>query len=215
MSFDSDIGNIDLLKIKIDSDVIKRRFPSYFVLKPDLTGKRDNMSTQTVIPLFYELLDDLKKNTFMLSSNKDELNGRRLQYLIHASEVDLTNHVSSDEFKQVKLLLYCVDFNTKSEFRKGEESKLSSPDREESTIIPTKKIDTNEAYFFKGESILSAEQSDDNSNTSMDCSSEELITVNSNSNIPDAISESNRIIQSNDDLSADNSNRSKKVKKTK
>jgi hypothetical protein len=67
-----------------------------------------------------DLLRDIAEKEFQFSS-KGELGKKRIEYVIYEARADLTNHPESKEYKQVKLLLACVDSIKEKEHKRSSE----------------------------------------------------------------------------------------------
>jgi len=101
------VGDIDAIKFKYNTDVCNRRFPGYFINVPNFNNSNADEFNQPLRAKFEILLRILKETQFTFSS-KGNLKNRKINYVFHEAENDLTNYRTSKEYKQLKLLLACA-----------------------------------------------------------------------------------------------------------
>ena len=120
VSYSNEKGNMDILKFKCNNDWVNRRFPTYFI---DIRNKFNSNADEFGIDLsvkVQDLLRDIADKEFQFSS-KGELGKKRIEYVIYEARADLINHPESKEYKQVKLLLACVDSIKEKEHKRSSE----------------------------------------------------------------------------------------------
>jgi hypothetical protein len=113
-------GNMDVLKFKHNNEWVNRRFPTYFI---DVRNKFHSNADEFDIDLSVKvqhLLKDIADKNFQFSS-KGELGKKRIEYEVFEARADLINHPDSKEYKQVKLLLACVDAIKEREHKRSSE----------------------------------------------------------------------------------------------
>ena len=104
ISFNPDVGDMDVTSFTQGSDKVNRRFPWYFVHQNNLANSNADEHSKNLFDKFQVLLKTLRSTHFICSS-KGNLNGRTIEYVYHEAENDVTNHRDSREYKQLKLLL--------------------------------------------------------------------------------------------------------------
>jgi hypothetical protein len=138
ISFNPDVGDMDVTSFTQGSDKVNKRFPWYFVHQNNLANSNADEHSENLFDKFQVLLRTLKSTHFICSS-KGNLNGRSIEYVYHEAENDVTNHRDSREYKQLKLLLAaCQILKEKEIHRLGNSPTKITVDQSES--IPLKSL---------------------------------------------------------------------------
>jgi len=113
-------GNMDILKFKHNNEFVNRRFPTYFIsVRNKFHSNADEFDIDLSVKV-QQLLKDIAEKNFQFSS-KGELGKRRIEYDFYEARAELSNYPDSKEYKQVKLLLACVDSIKEREHKRSSE----------------------------------------------------------------------------------------------
>jgi hypothetical protein len=131
---------MDILKFKHNYFWVNRRFPTYFVdVRNKFNSSADEFDTDLSVKV-QGLLKDITEKDFQFSS-KGAIGKKRIEYDIYEARADLINHCESREYKQVRLLLACV------EAIKEREHKRSSALAQETSDVTFESINRTPSKF--------------------------------------------------------------------
>jgi len=133
ISYNPVVGDIDVATFKLDGTAVNRRFPFYFVHINNVHNSNADEHSLDLGTKVHLLLASLKKMQFKFTS-KGPLSGRRVNYIYHETEVDVTEHVESREYKQMRLLLACCHSIKEKEKNKRPENLTVKEDKEISVV---------------------------------------------------------------------------------
>jgi len=120
VSYNNEKGNMDILKFKHNNEWVNRRFPTYFIAVRNKFHSNADEFDIDLSDKVKQLLKDIAEKNFQFSS-KGELGKKRIEYEFFEARADLINYPDSKEYKQVKLLLACVDSIKEREHKRSSE----------------------------------------------------------------------------------------------
>ena len=138
ISYNPVVGDIDVGTFKVENAAVNRRFPFYLVHINNVHNSNAREHSLDLAVKVQTLLDSLKKMQFKFTS-KGTLSGRKINYIFHETEVDVTDHVDSKEYKQMRLLVACChSIKEKEKYKKPDASPPKEND--EVSVVPLKTI---------------------------------------------------------------------------
>jgi hypothetical protein len=138
ISFNPDVGEMDITSFTQVTDKVNKRFPWYFIHQNNIANSNADEHNQNLFDKFQVLLRTLKSTHFICSS-KGNLNGRTIDYVYHEAENDVTNHRDSKEYKQLKLLLAACQVLKEKEMHRIQLPPKETPDHQ-LECIPLKSL---------------------------------------------------------------------------
>ena len=135
VAYHLETGAIDISKFTHGSDYVSRRFPTTLIQAPNIKNSNANEFNQDLKEKFEVVLRKLKSTEFLISA-KSNLNRRRIQYVFNESVVDVTEHPTSHEYQQMRLLLACTFAIKQKELNRMVSSSVFKEDVEESSSVP-------------------------------------------------------------------------------
>jgi len=149
MSCSPHVGSIDIANFTFGTEKILRRFPMYFINYEDSSSNAAEFKIDISLKM-EELIESLSAVKFKFNLKKGGLANREVVYRFHRSEIDVTNHKESKEYRQMRLLVGCTAAikGKQSKYKSVEVSPVKKEaDKEESSVPVTPKVSYKNSVF--------------------------------------------------------------------